>query len=69
MPSDDRFEPLDLEEGVPTTPEDVAALRRARQRNVLSTEDFLRFLDQLPRPSRAALRSRRGPRGDEPFKL
>jgi len=69
MPSDDRSEPLDLERGVPTTPEDVAALRRARRLPTLSTEDYLRFLARLPLPSPEALRSRRGPRGEEPFKL
>lgn len=61
-------EPLDLERGLPTTPADVEALRRARSLTRLSPEAYLRFLAQFPPPDEAALRARRGPRG-EPFKL
>ena len=68
MPSDARSETLDLSRGLPTTPEDVAALRRLRRRAPISTQDFLRFLASLPAPTYAALRARKGPRG-EPFRL
>ena len=68
MPSDARSEPLDLERGLPTTPEDVAALRRLRSHAVVATPDFLRFMAALEPPTYLALRARRGPRG-EPFRL
>ena len=69
MISRDRFEALDLEKGLPTTKEDVAALRRIRQSGpVLSAEEYFRFLSALPQPSADDLRQRRGPRG-EPFRL
>ena len=69
MRSDAPSEPLDLERGLPTTPEDIAALRRLRRPPPLSTEDFLRFLAQLEPPTWETLRSRKGPRGQEPFRL
>lgn len=64
-------EPLDLEGldlAVPTTPEDVAALRRARERAgggfTLERVDLLRLPSWLPRPPR-----RRTFEGYEPFEL
>lgn len=68
MRSNDPSEPLDLERGLPTTPEDVAALRRLKSRQALTTREFLRFLASLKPPTVQALRSRPGPRG-EPFRL
>ncbi len=69
MSSSGRSEPLDLDKGLPTTPEDVAALRRLRERTpALSAEDYFRFLAALPQPSPEDLRRRRGPRG-QPFRL
>ncbi len=68
MPSDARSELLDLERGLPTTAEDVAALRRLRQHPPVSTRDLLRFLASLKPPTWQELRSRHGPRG-EPFRL
>jgi hypothetical protein len=68
MPSNARSEPLDLARGLPTTPEDVAALRRLRSQTKVATADFLRFLAALEPPTYVALRARRGPRG-EPFRL
>ena len=56
---------LDLD--LPATVEDVAALRRARASVRMSGEEYLRFLAQFSF-SPAALRARRGPRG-EPFRL
>lgn len=59
---------LDLERGVPTTPEDVAAQRRLRAELRVSPEEYERFLEQLgPRPYDELL-ARKGPRG-EPFEL
>jgi hypothetical protein len=68
MPSNEPSEPLDLEHGLPTTPEDVAALRRIRSLATVATSDFLRFMAALEPPAYLALRARRGPRG-EPFRL
>lgn len=69
MSSSGRSEPLDLDQGLPTTPEDVAVLRRLRQADrALRAEDYFRFLAALPQPSPEDLRRRRGPRG-EPFRL
>ncbi len=63
MSSRDRL--LDLE--IPTTEEDVAALRRARKITRVRPEDYLQFLAQFA-VAPAALRARKGPCG-EPFKL
>ncbi len=52
---------------IPTTPEDVEALRRARP-PAPDWDTYLAFLAALPPPSFEALRSRPGPRG-EPFLL
>ena len=69
MSSSDRSEPLDLEKGLPTTPDDVAALRRIRRSGpILTSEQYFRLLAALPQPSAEDLRRRRGPRG-EPFRL
>jgi hypothetical protein len=68
MASSGDCEPLDLER-LPTTPEDIAVLRRLRRARAWSTEELLRAIEQLPAPSLAALRARKGPRGPEPFRL
>jgi hypothetical protein len=54
---------------VPTTPEDVAALRRVRATRHLTTEEYLRALARLPTPPIEALRTRKHARGGEPFRL
>lgn len=54
---------LDLERDLPTTAEDVAALRRLRYPKV---DDYLAFLASFEPPPASHLRSRRGPAG-EPF--
>ena len=69
MRSDERSEALDLERDLPTTPEDVLALRRAKSLGRLDLEGYLDFLAQLPEPAVVNPRSRRGPRGDRPFEL
>jgi hypothetical protein len=45
-----RPEPLDLEKDLPTTPEDVAALRRIRDGRRMSFEEYLQFLSRLSFP-------------------
>jgi hypothetical protein len=69
MSSFDSSEPLDLDKGLPVTPQDVAAQRRQRQvMRPMSTAEFLAYLESFPAPSYEALKSRRTPRG-EPFTL
>jgi hypothetical protein len=69
MSSRDPSELLDLDRGLPTTPQDVEALRRLRQMPlVLTAGEYFRFLAILPQPSPEELRRRPGPRG-EPFRL
>jgi hypothetical protein len=60
---------LDLERDLPTTAEDILALRRARGLAPLDLDGYLRFLAQLPAPTAAQLRAKRGPRSDRPFEL
>ena len=64
MSSRERSEPLDLERGLPTTAEDVAALRRIRSLGTLDGAAYLRALASLPQPSWDVLRARPGPRGE-----
>ncbi|HCF60688.1 MAG TPA: hypothetical protein DFS52_22145 [Myxococcales bacterium] len=66
MKSSERSTDLDLETGIPTTSEDVQALRRLG-RPTLSPEAYLRLLESF-HVSYESLRNRRGPRG-EPFTL
>ena len=67
MTSNERCELLDLLRDLPTTPEDVAAQRRLKSRQPLSSEKYLQFLRSFESPSYEELRSRRGARGDIPF--
>lgn len=60
---------LDLDRDLPTTAEDVAALRRHRHLPRITLEDYLRFLEAFTPPSLAALRSRKGPSRGQPFQL
>jgi len=59
---------LDLSR-IPTTPQDVDALRRVRETRHLTTEEYLRALARLPPPPLEALRTRKRARGGEPFRL
>jgi hypothetical protein len=61
--------PLNLDAGVRTSREDVAALRRARRTAQESLDGYLAFLKGLGHPPAAILRARRGPRGNTPFTL
>ena len=54
MTSHEPFVMLDLERDLPTTAEDVKALRRAARSYRLDLDGYLRFLSQVPAaPSRA----------------
>lgn len=58
-------EPLTLDHDLPTTPHDVAVLKRLRCADTITTPEYLRFLrvfDPLPHH---VLRSRPGPGGPE----
>jgi hypothetical protein len=59
---------LDLSR-IPTTPEDVDALRRVRETRHLTTEEYLHALRRLPPPPLEAQRTRKRARGGEPFRL
>jgi len=61
--------PIDLEAGLCTRPEDVAALRQARHGTAMSLEEYLDFLKGLESAAVATPRARRGLRGDTPFEL
>jgi len=63
-----RFE-LNLARGVPTTAQDVAALRNVRAARRLTTEQYLTSLTSLQAPPLEVLRARKRARGGEPFRL
>ena len=67
MSSNDRSEPLDLERGLPTTEQDVEALRALRYPR-MTDDQYARFLATLTATDRSALAGERGPSG-EPFTL
>ena len=69
MRSSARSDRLDLERGLPTTADDVEALRRAAAAGPRGLVDYLHFLAQLPAVPRDALRAKRGPRADRPFAI
>jgi len=60
-------EPLDLEKDLPTTPADVAALKRIRERQRLGFADYLEFLSRLELPDHGVRRKTH--EGYEPFEL
>ncbi len=69
MNSSDSCRLLNLEHDLPTTREDVLALRRARHSGRMNFEQYLEFLANFPPPTPSALRARKGPTGDKPFEL
>jgi len=69
MTSSSRPSEFDLAQGIPTTPEDVVALRNVRATRRLSAEQYLKALARLPAPPPEALRARKGALGGEPFRL
>jgi len=62
-------ERLDLQRDLPTTSEDVAALRRVKNLPALDLEGYLRFLASLPPVVAANLAARRPPGDLPPFDL
>lgn len=60
---------LNLDRDLPTTPDDVAALRRVRVPPPMTLAEYFRFLAGFPEVPNEELRSRRGPRGGVPFEL
>ena len=60
---------LDLERDLPTTVQDVLALRRVRELAPLDLDGYLRFLAQLPAPTTRTLPSKRSPLAPPPFEL
>jgi hypothetical protein len=66
--SEDSPDFIDLERGLPVTPEDVEALRRLRAGVPMTFSEYLAWLSSQPSPSFEQLKARRGPRG-EPFVL
>jgi len=69
MTSDERTNRLDLERDLPTTAEDVAALRRLQPRRAMELEAYFEFLASFPSATPEELAARKGPRGTEPFTL
>ena len=59
---------LDLETGIPTTREDIRALRRTRF-PTLDLETYLEFLESFGDADPSALARRKGPGGSEKFEL
>ncbi len=66
--SSKRAEPLDLHKDLPTTQEDIAALKRIRESRRLSFPEYLEWLSRLELPPEVAGR-RRTHFGFEPFEL
>jgi hypothetical protein len=69
MTSSSKHSDLDLTRGVPTSDDDVAALRQVRAGRQLSTESYLRALASLEPPPLEVLRARKRARGGEAFRL
>ncbi|HXV62346.1 MAG TPA: hypothetical protein VEK15_16715 [Vicinamibacteria bacterium] len=59
---------MDLDRDLPTTPEDVAALRRIRESRRMSFADALHWLSRHDVPS-GSERKRRTHEGHKPFEL
>ena len=59
---------LDLARDLPTTEEDVSALRQLRYSPPVSLESYLNFLDRVGSASVEQLRAKKGPQG-RPFEL
>jgi hypothetical protein len=69
MRSTEHPEWLDLERDLPTTAEDIAALRSLRRHPPVDLDAYFRFLRSFPAATVEELARRRGPRGAEPFAL
>lgn len=60
---------IDLDRDLPTSEEDIVALRQARKDSVCDLKTYLEFLARFPAPSLQELRTRKGPAGSKPFEL
>jgi hypothetical protein len=60
---------LDLQRDLPTTAQDVEALRQLRPGGPIGFHAYLAFLASLPPATAAALRTRPGPARGSPFEL
>jgi hypothetical protein len=60
---------LDLERDLPTSVEDIIALRQTRRSDTADLKTYFEFLSQFPVSSTEELRARKGPRGPQPFEL
>jgi hypothetical protein len=69
MKSKKRPELLDFERDVPTTENDILALRRVRTLTQMDLKTYIRFLESFDSPPASQLRAKRGPAGAKPFKL
>ncbi len=69
MSSIQRPEWLDLERDLPTSREDIAALRRLRRHPTMDLDSYFRFLGSFPAATVEDLARRKGPRGGEHFAL
>ena len=63
MSLSDSPDALAFDRDLPTTAEDVNALRRLGRVQPRSLEDYIRFLEALDPPTVPMLRSRKGPSG------
>jgi len=68
MRSKEESDLLDLETDIPTTEEDIRALRRTRF-STLDFEAYLEFLESFDDPDPAVLARRRGSEGSNKFEL
>jgi hypothetical protein len=60
---------LDLDRDLPTSAEDIVALRQARKESIQDLKTYFEFLSRFPAPSTEELRARKGPRGPQLFEL
>jgi hypothetical protein len=69
MKSKESAKLLDLDRDLPTSKEDVAALRQARKCDSTNLKTYFEFLALFPAPSTEELRAKKGPHGPKPFEL
>jgi hypothetical protein len=68
MSSKKRLKTLNLEDDLPTTPEDISALRKARLKTSTDLNHYLRTLSRLKLPENLP-RRRKTHEGYQPFTL
>jgi hypothetical protein len=60
---------IDLDRDLPTSRQDILALKLARETGMPRFADYLEFLGKFAPLSEAELRARKGPGGARPFEL